>query len=86
MHSCIHVHVLIYDCLMTTQLLLFSGSQFIEPGSEPSDSNQIDAATTNDVQPSSISVSRSSSIDGPYHPAELKLCTDFIEATCGCKK
>ena len=59
---------------------------FTEPGSEPADFNLIDAATTNDVQPSSTSVSQSSSIDGPYHPTELKLCTDFIESTCGCKK
>ena len=74
---------------------------FTGPGSEFEGTAHVDAAPMNDVQPSSTTpgsqpfstsqpssapASQPSSSDVSYHPTELKLCTDFIQSTCGCKK
>ena len=73
---------------------------FTGPGSEFEGTAHVDTAPMNDVQPSStpgsqpfstsqpssIPASQPSSSDVSYHPTELKLCTDFIQSTCGCKK
>ena len=45
-------------------------------GSELVDPIQVDTATLSDAQPSSIPVSQTSP----------KLCKEFMESTCGCKK
>ena len=64
-----------------TQWTPFTGT-----GSELVDPIQEDSATPSDTQSSSIPASQTSSSDVPYHPSELKLCKEFIESTCGCKK
>ena len=38
------------------------------------------------AQPSNVAESQISSIDLLYHPTEFKLCKEFVESTCGCKK
>ena len=56
---------------------------FTGPGGE---SQQSDTAPVNDVEPSTTPVPQPSSSDISYHPTELKLCREFIQSTCGCKK
>ena len=59
-----------------------SGTSVLQPSSTPVPQ----PSGTSVLQPSSTPVPQPSSSDVLYHPIELKLCTEFIQSTCGCKK